>query len=282
MKTAGAGPEQGIEPRWLLDGIADALLDPNDRGLLYGDGLFETIAFHHGRRALLSLHMQRLGHGWAGLGLVMPSIALLAREASVLIGQRARAVVRITLTRGRGGAGYFPPQGEAVPTRLLQRREFPRDLDASRARGLELRTSPIWLEGGAPAGLKHLSRLTQVMIARELQARGGDEVVVLDAAGRMIEALHGNLVVVRAGRLIEPVPHPAAVAGIGLQWLRSRAGASMEQAELYRDRLQGGDGLWVMNSCRGPIAACRLDNEPFEPDPLIREWQARWQQDIEQ
>lgn len=268
-------------PRWLLDGIEGGLLSPDDRGLLYGDGLFETIAFHHGRSALWSRHMARLARGCAELDLLMPAEDLLADEARRLVRGLTRAVLRITLTRGAGGSGYIPLPGPQIPTRLLQRRAFPHDLDRLRAVGLDLKTSTIRLDALPPAGVKHLSRLTQVLIGRELYQRGGDEAVVLDAHGHLVEALHGNLIVVRDGRLIEPLPHPAAVAGIGLQWLRARAADGLERRELRRDELRRSDGLWVINSVRGPIHARSLDGEPRDRDPLIDQWQALWQQDIE-
>ncbi|PKL95367.1 MAG: aminodeoxychorismate lyase, partial [Gammaproteobacteria bacterium HGW-Gammaproteobacteria-8] len=244
-----------------MNGVAEAMLHPDDRGLLYGDGLFETIAFHHARSRLWPLHMARLAHGCTELGLVMPDPALLAEEAASLLVEQSSAVVRITLTRGSGGRGYFPPAEPAPVTRLLQRRAFPSGLARLRQTGLRLCTSRIELAATPPFSIKHLSRLAQVQIARDLIGQGGDEALVLDAQGRLVEALHGNLVLVRDGQLIEPEPHPAAVAGIGLAWLRQQAGSRMQRQALRRDQLRPGDSIWVINSVRGPIAGCSLDRQ---------------------
>lgn len=269
-------------PRWLLNGVPEALLSPNDRGLLYGDGLFETIAFHHRQSRLWPLHMARLAHGCAELGLAMPDPTLLADEATRLLDDDTSVVIRITLTRGAGGRGYFPASKPVESTRLLQSRPFPENLAELRDRGLALFTSRVELAAMAPFGVKHLSRVAQVQIARDLAGQGGDEAVVLDREGTLVEALHGNLVLVRDGRLAELEPHPAAVAGVGLEWLRRRAGDPLLRIKLHRDALRASDSVWVINSVRGPMAGRSLDGEPLGQHPLIREWQRIWQQEIEQ
>ncbi|GAB4176701.1 MAG: aminodeoxychorismate lyase [Wenzhouxiangellaceae bacterium] len=269
------------EPRWLLNGVPDALLDPNDRGLLYADGLFETVAFHHRRPPLWSLHMARLMRGCRELGLPAPDPEQLLNEALTLVGARTRAVVRITLTRGVGGAGYVPDSTPAAPTRLLIRRDFPVGLDQLREQGLRLFRWPRPLGVAGPAGTKHLARLQQVLIGSEMRRRNADEAVVVDAEGYLIEALAGNLVLVRDGRLIEAEPHPAAVEGVGLAWLRDAAGPTIERARIRIDELRSDDALWVINSVRGPIGACTLDGAAMPRDPLIDEWQRRWLEEIE-
>lgn len=269
-------------PRWLLNGAPEGFLSPDDRGLLYGDGLFETIAFHRRRSRLWPLHMARLERGCVELGLPLPDSALLADEANRLLHDETPAVVRITLTRGAGGRGYFPASTPVDATRLLQRRDFPQHLDRLRAQGLRLCTSRVRLAPIAPFGIKHLSRLAQVQIARDLAGQGGEEAVVLDSEGTLVEALHGNLVLVRDGQLAELEPHPAAVAGVGLEWLRRRAGDRLQRLTLRREELRASDSVWVINSVRGPIAGRSLDGEPLGHHPLILEWQRIWQQEIEQ
>ena len=47
---------------WLVNGAA-AAVDPGDRGLAYGDGLFETMAVLDGAIRRLDLHLDRLTEG---------------------------------------------------------------------------------------------------------------------------------------------------------------------------------------------------------------------------
>lgn len=267
---------------WLVDGRPGAMLSPLDRGLLYGDGLFETIAFHHGRAVLWPLHIARLMRGCRALGLPLPDEAALAEDCRRLAGDRGRAVLRITWTRGCGGAGYRPPE-PAVPSRIVTRRAFPEELQRMRRDGLDLCTSPHMLSmpPAALAGLKHLDRLPQVLIAAHCRSRGADEALVTDSGGRLVEALNGNLVVVRGGRLIAPGPHPAAVAGVGLEWLRTVAGSALVERDMRRAELEPGDAIWVINSVRGPCPVRSLDGCELKRDDRIRSMQAKWHDQVE-
>lgn len=267
--------------RWLVNGVPDARVAPTDRGLLYGDGLFETIAFHRGRSALWSLHMTRLIDGCRRLDLPQPDVDVLAAECRELLGNGDSAVIRIGITRGSGGRGYFPPESPE-PTRMVTRRELPENLKSQRISGLDLHTSRVRLGLNALGGIKHTNRLEQVLIAGECARYAAEEALVLDAEDMIVEGLAGNVIVVRRGRLIAPGPHPAAVAGVGLEWLRRHPDSALEERPLAADELTGEDALWVINSVRGPCRVRSLDGRVLARDGQIAQWQKRWQKEVEQ
>lgn len=271
--------------RWLVNGVPGALVPPDDRGLLYGDGLFETVAFHNGRSALWPLHMARLAEGCRRLGLPPPDTGLLAEESRVLLCDARRAVIRLGITRGRGGRAYFPP-ARPEPTRILIMRDFPDDLPARRERGLAMHTSSIRLPAGAPAtghlgGIKHSNRLDQVLIASGCRDHGADEALVVDTEGMLVEGLAGNLIVVRDAQMIAPGPHPAAVAGVALEWLRRAAGADLTERPLAAGELGREDALWVINSLQGPCRVRTLDGRRLATDEILAGWRQRWREEIE-
>jgi len=271
--------------RWLVNGVPGARVPPDDRGLLYGDGLFETVAFHHGRSALWPLHMARLAEGCSRLGLPPPDTRLLAEESQALSAESSRAVIRLGITRGRGGLAYFPP-ARPEPTRILIMREFPDNLLAQRERGLVMHTAAIRLPAGAPAtdhlgGIKHSNRLEQVLIASGCSDHGAEEALVLDTEDMLVEGLAGNLILVREDRMIAPGPHPAAVAGVGLAWLRRAAGSDLVERPFAAAEFGREDALWVINSIRGPCRVCTLDGRGLASDGLLGKWQQRWREEIE-
>ena len=95
------------------------LISSEDRGLSYGDGLFETMRMVSGRIPLWSRHRQRLGQGAARLDIPLPAAQLdehVARQCAL----GGDAVIKIILTRGVGGRGYSAP-AEPSPTLLCQR-----------------------------------------------------------------------------------------------------------------------------------------------------------------
>src|SRR5438445_9409236 len=102
----------------LVNGMAGGSIATDDRGLSYGDGLFETVLFVNGYAPLWPRHMARLAEGCARLLLPVADADLLAREAAHAGARLARAVVRITLTRGAGPRGYAFPESPQ-PTRIV-------------------------------------------------------------------------------------------------------------------------------------------------------------------
>jgi len=83
-----------------------------DRGLLYGDGLFETLRAYQGRPFALDAHLGRLQESADFLGFVVPrrpwrrDIESLLKKNGFLASD---AWVRITVTRGVGTRGLLPP-----------------------------------------------------------------------------------------------------------------------------------------------------------------------------
>ena len=92
----------------LVNGEAQQQLPVSDRGLAYGDGVWETIAIKQGQPQLLESHLQRLQHGLQVLGIVPVAWATLESEIYTLCNRQQRAVIKIIITRGSGGRGYNP------------------------------------------------------------------------------------------------------------------------------------------------------------------------------
>ena len=83
-----------------------AVVAVTDRGLAYGDGLFETVRIVAGRAVLLDAHLARLKASAEVLGIPLDA-GMAAAFAGFLAGS-GDAVAKIILTRGNSGRGYLP------------------------------------------------------------------------------------------------------------------------------------------------------------------------------
>ncbi|MGY6587251.1 MAG: aminodeoxychorismate lyase [Wenzhouxiangella sp.] len=259
----------------LVDGQPGTALPTDDRGFLYGDALFETIAFVNGRAPLWPLHWQRLCVSAKKLGMAVPNAGVLLDEACRAAGPD-RAVVRITLTRGSGGRAYWPDP-QAPCRRVVQARRWPDTLAAQQRNGLVLHTADITLASDSPlAGMKHANRLEQVMAAIECQKRGSDEALIHDAQGRLAEAVAGNLILEIDGQAITPLAR-AGVDGVGLSWLSEQPEVSLQRAELKHQDVVRAEGIMVINSVGGIRPARCLDERPLRISERCRHWQQLWQ-----
>ena len=263
----------------LVNGRQRDQIVATDRGLLFGDGVFETMGFYRGKCPLWTLHMARLQRGCLALGLETPDFDLLRRECETVIENCTRAVVRLTVTRGSGGRGYWPDATESGPTeqsRIVHRRAWPRGQEQAQNHGLNAMISSICLaEQSALAGLKHCNRIEQILAARECQRYAVDEAVLLDQVGHVAEAISSNLLL-RSDGLWRAPSSPAAVAGVGLEWLVASAPISIETDVLDLNDLRQADSILVINSVLGIRPLRKIDERELIVDADCRRLQSHW------
>jgi 4-amino-4-deoxychorismate lyase len=186
----------------MINGEIKELFPATDRGLHYGDGLFETIAVINGRPTLWQAHMERLQCGCELLGIPLPDLQQLHEEASSLCSSEERVVLKLMITRGSGGRGYRPPQ-DVLSQRILFRYPWPDSPDLSH--GIQLRVCQTPLAcNPALAGIKHLNRLEQVLARAEWDDPAIHEGLMCDLDGRVKEGTMSNLFWVEDSQLFTP------------------------------------------------------------------------------
>lgn len=259
-----------------VNGEPAALIAANDRGVMYGDGLFETIRFERGNAPLWPRHMARLAHGCERLKLPVPDTALLQREALAEIGDREQAVVRITLTRGVGTRGYAQPAAVQA-TRIVATSPLPRLEPAMYRDGIRLYRCQTRL-GDQPqlAGIKHLNRLEQVLARAEWDDPAMAEGLVCDTHGNAISATAANLFAVIDGNVVTPGVERCGVAGVMraevLAALPGVAARNLPLAECL-----AADEVFLSSSVRGILPVRAVGDARFAaPGTVARAMLQHW------
>jgi 4-amino-4-deoxychorismate lyase len=247
----------------LVDGVPADSVPATDRGLNYGDGLFETMRLYAGEVPLLERHLARLQAGCMRLGLPYPGDAALAADIAQLAGDTAdHGIIRLVVTRGDGGRGYAPPPA-TTGRRIATRHALPPPGPPSLTIGI-CRTRLG--RGPTLGGLKHLGRLEQVLGAAEVASAGWDEGLMLDAEDFVIEGTRHNLFFVRGGAILTPPVGECGVAGVMrglvLETL-THAGMAGGEAPLRYHELDDIDELFLCNAVAGIRAVRRLDGREF-------------------
>lgn len=271
-----------VYPVW-VNGISDGRVHPGDRGLAYGDGLFETLRIAQGRAVLGDEHFVRLATGAEALGLAIELPVLRDRFLTFLAECPPECVAKIIVTRGAGGRGYLPDPA-AVPTVIYSAFPLP-DVPAAHAEtGIAAAQCALRLaEQPALAGHKHLNRLEQVLLRRELDALGGDEALVLDAEGWVVEGVSSNVFLVRGGQLCTPRVDVAGVRGVmraAILHAAAAQGHKVEQGHFTPDDFLAADEVFFCNSVNGVWPVRTLAGREWTPGPVTRRWQAFWQERV--
>lgn len=266
--------------RVLVNGHVGGMLDPADRGLQYGDGLFETIAVQDGRPRFLDWHFERLTDGAGRLGLPLPETGLLRAEIGSVCPD-SRGVIKLIVTRGLGPRGYRPPL-QASPCRIVSASAWPEWPRTAWTEGVRLGWCRTRLgRNPALAGIKHLSRLEQVLARAEWDDERMDEGLVRDDRDLVISATQANLFARIAGRWVTPALDQCGVAGIMRRAFRSwsaEAGDAVVERALPEAELATATGLVLTNALIGAWPVRELAGRALALDPEVaqfNDWLAR-------
>ncbi|MCY4337513.1 MAG: aminodeoxychorismate lyase [Gammaproteobacteria bacterium] len=238
----------------LVNGVPGGVISVHDRGLQFGDGVFETIAVQAGLPLCLEAHLQRLQQGCARLCIAVPEHALLQQEAQQLCVPVAAGVLKIIVTRGTGGRGYQPPAAISA-NRVLTVHERPVYPVAFYREGIRSYVCQRQLAIGSDlAGIKHLNRLEQVLLRQEVAATSCPEGVVTDPDGNVIEGSMSNLFMVKNGKLLTPDLGRAGVCGVvrgAIIKQRHVAGLAIEVKDIKLEELYEAEEVFYCNSVIG-------------------------------
>ncbi|WP_347904907.1 aminodeoxychorismate lyase [Pseudomonas purpurea] len=253
---------------WVDGQPADAL-SLKDRGLAYGDGLFETIAVRGGQPVLLERHLCRLADGCSRLAITADH-SLIHREVLAYAAALGEGVLKLILTRGDSLRGYAPDPA-AQPHRILQGNPPAAYPAVHGQQGIRLFPCATRLsEQPLLAGLKHLNRLEQVLARSEWQDAEYAEGLMLDLHGRVIEGVFSNLFLVRDGELLTADLSRCGVAGVmraELLFQARQLGIATHITDISLDQLQQADEIFVCNSVYGvwPVRAYAALSWPVGP-----------------
>lgn len=254
-----------------VDGVVGAALDPGDRGLQYGDGVFRTLRVHAGRPLWWRAQLAKLAADCARLSLACPPEASWRADlAAVLAGARPDGVLKLLVTRGSGARGYRPP----VPARARRIVQFfPGPLPAFDAgAGICARVCSLRL-GHQPAlaGIKHLCRLENVLARAEWNDPAIADALLLDQDERVIGGVMSNLLIWRAQCLSTPRIDRCGVAGITrallLEGARA-AGIGTAEVDLTLGEVLDADEVMLCNSLMGVRPIARIEERVW-PQPVI-------------
>ncbi|MBD9464403.1 aminodeoxychorismate lyase [Pseudomonas sp. Pdm06] len=258
-----------------VDGQPADVLSLKDRGLAYGDGVFETIAVRGGNLLLLERHLQRLEAGCQRLALNVDMSALSA-ELDAYARGLGDGVVKLIVTRGDSLRGYAADP--STPARRILQGSPPAAYPAVHGdQGILLFPCTVRLsEQPLLAGLKHLNRLEQVLARAEWRDAQYAEGLMLDASGRVIEGVFSNLFLVRDGVLFSADLSRCGVAGVMRAELLFQAksqGIVTQITDISLEQLHQADEVFVCNSVYGvwPVRGC--GSARWSVGPLTRKLQ---------
>lgn len=250
----------------LVNGVKTQQIDIQNRGMAFGDGVFETMRLTQGRIPLLDLHKARLHTGIKALGLNYSEAALnkhLAQLFSIISDSNiASGRIKLIVARGQGGQGgqgVIPSPDAGVDVSILL---YASQLAAWVQPAVALKTSKVQLPHNVNlAGIKHLNRLDYVLAAQAVMPTENEQVLLLDVANNIVETVHHNVFFIRGSEVVTPLLTRCGVNGVFKQWLTNsvipQAGLQLVEREISLADAETCDACFITNAYSGltPVTA---------------------------
>ncbi|HKO44130.1 MAG TPA: aminotransferase class IV [Pyrinomonadaceae bacterium] len=193
-----------------------ARVAPVSSAMLYGRGVFTTVAVHRGQPFLWTRHWARLKDHAKRLSVDLTG----CNEESVgealnkliAVNQVKDGRARVILLARSGRDIWKTKQPRAPKTDLLIMTGEPQKIPAA---GMSLAVSPYRVNTASPLmGIRSLNYLEQVLSWEEAQARDFHEAVMLNERGEIVSATMANIFWVKDGTLYTPTLATGAIAGV--------------------------------------------------------------------
>ena len=247
----------------------EATLDIEDRGIMYGDGVYEVLRYYGGRALAMDRHVARLRRSLAQIALTEP--AAFARFGAIsdeLVERNGGgdATVYWQVTRGAAPRRAAFPKG--VPPTVLML-TYPADPiepeDAVQALTAVTAEDVRWHN----VSVKSLMLLPNVL-AHNRALEAGADAAILHRAGAVTEATSANIAIVRGGELWT---HPAdqwilggVTRAIALELARTK-GVPVFQRTFAVNDLLSADEVIICGTTTHIAGIVRVDGQPIGRHP---------------
>jgi len=253
--------------KYLVNGISSNEISAQDRGLHYGDGLFETIAVVNKKLLCWDEHIKRLVKGCEKLNIPTPDKKVLENEALSLLDNKEKAVVKIIITRGTGGRGYKIPEN-IKPARIVFISSWPDHVNKYSNTGINVRVCEYrYAKNSRLAGIKHLNRLEQIIARSEWNEEDITEGLVLDHDEHVIEGTMSNLFCISGNKLYTPDLTHSGIDGVirsKIIDLSRELNFEIEIKNITLEFLLDMDEVFMCNSIMGVRPVKKIEDKKFD------------------
>ena len=257
-----------------------AMVSPLDRGLMFGDGVYEVILAYHGKLLYLDAHIDRLNLSLNAIQISPPHshtewktiLAELIRK-----NPQAEQWIYLQITRGTQLI-----RDQAIPLETLTPTIFaigyPKPLPSKEAQTKGLKAISVTDIRWKYCHIKTTSRLAYVLMYQQAKEAGADEAIIMHK-GFALEGSASNLFMVKQGVIITPPKSSFLLSGITRD--RILALASIHKIP-YRENaiseheLSTADELWITSSTRGVIPIVECNNQPVGNGKAGPVWSNMW------
>jgi branched-chain amino acid aminotransferase len=266
-----------------------AMVSVFDRGFLFGDSVYETVAYLGGRVCFLAEHLDRLERSAARLALTPPSRSSVesAIRAAVVASGEAEARVRVIVTRGVGPVDIDPATaGSPQLMVIVQPLGAPTSEMLASGIAVEVVSHSRGAAGSLDPAIKSGNYLNSVLAIAEARRRCSDagEAILCSGGGSIAEGATSNVFFVQGGVLVTPGLEVGILEGVTrakVLGLARSSGILVREPDFVAPReLLSADEVFLTSAVRGVLPVTVVDGLSVgdgKPGPITRRLVALYQ-----
>jgi 4-amino-4-deoxychorismate lyase len=259
-----------------VNGVRTQQSSVYDRGLQFGDGLFETLVFKSRTPLLLKEHLDRLCRDSLRLNIQVCRTTI---ENDVNRGlqqsTRVDGTLKIIVTRGNSPRGYSYTDNIEANRYLYISPYSPPNSQLQQGICLTLCKTQL-AQQPLLAGIKHLNRLEQILARQEI-TEGFNEGVICDTQGQVIEGCMSNIFIISNNELVTPILDQCGVTGVMAQQVMLEAkkiNIVVQQQRLSVNDLINAESIFLTNSINGIWPVTHFLDKKYCISNLVKKLQA--------
>jgi branched-chain amino acid aminotransferase len=246
-----------------------AVIGPSNRGLRYGDGLFETIKYKNNELILADEHFARLWKGMQLLKFEIPKLFTAEKiQAQIfqLLKKNEQDAARIRLSVIRGDGGLYDAKNH-TPLYIIQSWPIEADQSTLNENGLQL---CIYDEAKKMADdfshIKHNNYLPYFMGALFAKEKQCNDAIVLNNHNRICDSTIANIFILKDDIIYTPSLSEGCVAGVMRKSITQslpNEGYTVKETEITKDFLLEADEVFLSNSIYNIRWVAAIDGKKY-------------------
>jgi 4-amino-4-deoxychorismate lyase len=262
---------------YLINGLKNKGLNPFDRGLMFGDGVFRTFKVIDGIPQHWQLHFRVLKNDCKVLKILPPSSSVLLVDIKKLFPEKGTYVGKIIVTRGESDRGYSLPK-KIKPNRILLKSKYIPIKKEIFIRGVAIKLCKISSNYFYKMGSsKHLNRLENVMAKMELTSSFFDG-LLLDEQGFVIECASHNIYLRVGKTILTPLLKDKGVVGVSQDIILNFAkkqNYKIKSCNIKLDKIIKSDEFFISNSINGVIPVRSFSGKQWKDFSFTNEFNSK-------
>jgi branched-chain amino acid aminotransferase len=253
----------------IIDGN-EKIAGARNRGLRYGDGLFETIKVVNGKIQLESFHYDRLFQGLKTLQFELPgffSPAYLSESIlSLCRKNNCEQLARVRLNVFRGNGTLFNVE-DPYPYVIIETETVPAGYASFNENGLSIDIyKEVKKSCDILSNLKSNNFLPYILAGRYAKDNDLNDCLLLNSYDRICDSTIANIFWVKNNQVFTPPLSEGCVAGVMRRYLIQKiqgAGIAIEEMICPKQKLAEADEIFLTNALSGIRWVAQLRDKSF-------------------